>query len=946
LPELSQRLRDALSDRYRIERELGRGGMATVFLAEDLRHHRQVAIKVLDPEVAAAVGSERFLREIETVARLTHPHILPLHDSGQAGGLLYYVMPHVAGESLRQRLEREKQLPVEEALRLAREVADALAYAHRQGVVHRDIKPENVLLEEGHALVADFGIARAVAGAGGEKLTATGVSVGTPAYMSPEQAAGGRDVDGRSDLYSLGCVLYEMLAGEAPFTGPTAESLVHQHLNVTPRPVTELRTSVPMPAAAALQRALAKTPADRYTTTGEFAAALAAPAHPGAAPAAASRLRGRGRRAMIGASIVAAVALIAAGAWLGWGPLARRLGLGKAPPSSTRDWILVADFDAPDSSLGAAVRDLVSTALDQSSLVACMSRYQVAEVLEASGRPRGMRVDAELARELAYRSGVRAVVEGRVAQLGRGYTLTVRVLDADSTRVITTATETARNEDGLIRAADGIGRRLRRALGENQAAIRGSGRIWLMRTPSFEAVRLMRLANRSEFAGDYSAARAWARRAIQLDPEFAVAWRAMGVWGSNLGDVDSALFCYRRALSFPQRMTEGDRLRTEAHIASNQDDPATSLALWERARAIDPIYGQMNRGWLLETFGRWEEALAVYRWTRSLPGLGRSQPAANNEWLCLLSLGRTEEAISVSRLISVPTGDHSVAAVNALVTARWAQAESLGTLTLDNPQIESGSRSSGGSIAAGAQCARGSIAGARTTLRRVLSIPELTSGSREDALLVWLLIDVVTGRPRDPINGPGPRDTSETWQVQRALRLAVAGDALLAQAVLRALEPRRPTWTMRVRRTLAQGLIDSRAHRYQQVVEGLGPAARTRMFEGRVLPGVMPYAYRWLVSRAWESLGQPDSAVVYCALALEPSLGSDDLFVGHPIALPFVLQRLVLLETRLGRLDGARRHWQALDSLATKPDTEFRPLLAEARQALASAEAMARSTRR
>jgi len=312
LPELSQRLRDALSDRYRIERELGRGGMATVFLAEDLRHHRQVAIKVLDPEVAAAVGSERFLREIETVARLTHPHILPLHDSGQAGGLLYYVMPHVAGESLRQRLEREKQLPVEEALRLAREVADALAYAHRQGVVHRDIKPENVLLEEGHALVADFGIARAVAGAGGEKLTATGVSVGTPAYMSPEQAAGGRDVDGRSDLYSLGCVLYEMLAGEAPFTGPTAESLVHQHLNVTPRPVTELRTSVPAPAAAALQRALAKTPADRYTTTGEFAMALAVAAHPGAAPAATSSPRGR-RRAMIGVSMVAAVALIAAG---------------------------------------------------------------------------------------------------------------------------------------------------------------------------------------------------------------------------------------------------------------------------------------------------------------------------------------------------------------------------------------------------------------------------------------------------------------------------------------------------------------------------------------------------------------------------------------------------------------------------------------------------------
>jgi len=240
----------ALSDRYRIERELGRGGMATVYLAEDLRHHRRVAIKVLDPEVAAAIGPERFLREIETVARLTHPHILPLFDSGQADGLLFYAMPYVEGESLRERLKREKQLPLEDALKIAREVADALSYAHSRGLVHRDIKPENILLEEAHAVVADFGIARAVAAAAGEKLTATGIAVGTPAYMSPEQASGGRDLDGRSDLYSLGCVLYEMLAGVPPFAGTTAESLAHQHLNLAPRPVTELRPAVPAAVAA------------------------------------------------------------------------------------------------------------------------------------------------------------------------------------------------------------------------------------------------------------------------------------------------------------------------------------------------------------------------------------------------------------------------------------------------------------------------------------------------------------------------------------------------------------------------------------------------------------------------------------------------------------------------------------------------------------------------
>ena len=210
--------------------------MATVYLAEDVKHHRRVAVKVLRAELAAALGPERFLREIEIGAQLHHPHILPLYDSGGAAGFLYYVMPYVEGESLRDRLAREKQLPLDDALQIAREVADALSYAHSHDVVHRDIKPENILLESGHAVVADFGIARAITAAGGEKLTETGLALGTPAYMSPEQAAGSKELDGRSDLYSLGCVLYEMLAGQPPFTGPTVQSLTHQHLTVEPPP--------------------------------------------------------------------------------------------------------------------------------------------------------------------------------------------------------------------------------------------------------------------------------------------------------------------------------------------------------------------------------------------------------------------------------------------------------------------------------------------------------------------------------------------------------------------------------------------------------------------------------------------------------------------------------------------------------------------------------------
>jgi tRNA A-37 threonylcarbamoyl transferase component Bud32 len=268
------RLSAAIAGRYRIERELGQGGMATVYLAEDLKHRRKVALKVLRPELAASLGHERFLREITTTANLRHPHILPLYDSGEADSFLYYVMPYVEGETLRDRLDRDRQLSLDDARQIAHEVADALSYAHGRGVVHRDIKPENILLEGGHAVVADFGIARAITAAGAQTLTQAGMAIGTPAYMSPEQAAGDADLDGRSDQYALACVTYEMRAGQPPFTGATVESVVHQHLAAAPRPVTQLRSALPAAVAEVLQRALAKNPVDRFATLAAFAAAL------------------------------------------------------------------------------------------------------------------------------------------------------------------------------------------------------------------------------------------------------------------------------------------------------------------------------------------------------------------------------------------------------------------------------------------------------------------------------------------------------------------------------------------------------------------------------------------------------------------------------------------------------------------------------------------------
>ena len=268
------RVRKALASEYAIERVLGEGGMATVYLATDLKHRRQVAVKVMRPELAATLGAERFLREVEIAAQLSHPHIRPVHDSGNADGVLYYVMPYVEGESLHERIHRETSLPVDEALRITREVVEALAYAHQRKIIHRDIKPANIMLSAGHALVADFGIARAVGAGGGAAITKTGLAVGTPQYMSPEQAGGSAGVDARSDIFAVGCVLYEMLAGEPPFTGPTPQAIVIRSMTEAPRPLTASREGITPAIEAVVTRALAKNPADRWQTAAEFVTAI------------------------------------------------------------------------------------------------------------------------------------------------------------------------------------------------------------------------------------------------------------------------------------------------------------------------------------------------------------------------------------------------------------------------------------------------------------------------------------------------------------------------------------------------------------------------------------------------------------------------------------------------------------------------------------------------
>jgi len=703
VPDLPDRLAEALKDRYTLQRELGRGGMATVYLAEDLKHERRVALKVLRPELAAVLGPERFLREVKIAAQLTHPHILPLHDSGNADGFLYYVMPYVEGESLRDRLNREKQLPLDDALQISREVADALSYAHAHGVIHRDIKPENILMQSGHAVVADFGIARAIDQAGGEKLTGTGVALGTPAYMSPEQTGGSRDLDGRSDLYSLGCVLYEMLAGQPPFTGPTVESLVHQHLAAEPPNITNIRPSVPSWVVAALTRSLAKTPADRFNPVAQFGEAIAprvsvAEASP-PRPAAGSRWSG-----VLWGAAVAVVLLI--GGWFG-----RRL-LERETPATTRiavrPYTIVAAFDGTaDDEVRKAATNLLSTALDQSGTLAVLPDDQLRQAYRLAGKPDTLALEVALARELAVRGAIRTVVAGTVDRVGRTYHLAVRVLDADSGTVIATEREVAADEDGVIPGLDALARSLRKALGEQPERVSASGEAGYAITPSFEAFQWFRRA--SERAANYElvAARDAYGRALTIDPDFAQAWTGLTRTFFNLGYRDSAIWAIDQAVGHPERQTERGRLATLGLQAYLRGDLGASVEY--SRRLVEEFGGDPNNlGNALAGLGRYAEAVVLMdEWDRLAPfGPSMTNNFVHAVWLAKVS--RFDDAQSVAARLPEALALRTLTWVRS-EAGDWVASESLATRGLALGTNNPGHRREFRTALAGAAAARGRI---------------------------------------------------------------------------------------------------------------------------------------------------------------------------------------------------------------------------------------------
>ncbi len=950
-----EQLRSTLADRYRIERALGHGGMATVFLAEDLKHHRPVAVKVLRPELTALLGPDRFLREIEIAARLQHPHILTLLDSGAAGGLLYYVMPFVEGQSLRERLDRERQLPVDDALRIAREVASALDYAHRHEVVHRDIKPENILLGEGQAVVADFGIARAMVAAGGPKATPTGAVLGTPAYMSPEQAVGSSQLDGRSDLYSLGCVLYELLAGQPPFTGTTEESVIHQHLTVEPRPVTAVRSAVPGEVERALSRALAKAPADRFSTAAQFAEALAVSKAP---EVRAGRRPTRARRLLIAAGVAVAVAITGLAAWQNRAQLRALFGGRSAVQVAHRDWILVAEFEGPpnDPGLASAVRDLVMAALDQSGIVAPVPRDQIQVALQMAGKPDTTRVNADLARELAYRSAVRAVVEGRISRLGEGYSIVLRVVDVEDAKVVLTVSDLARSQEDLIRSLGRLARQLREGLGERRSAIQATRPFSQVMTPSFEAYRKWLMARDLLGEGDnWGAIRLW-REALALDSSFASARGGMGTAFSNLLVRDSAEVALAEALRRPERLTEVGRMTFEAQLALVKGDVPAAMYAYDRLLRMKLTAAQAatvynNRGVALDDAYRHEEALENTKRAVELMPFGPSRLVLYNEFMLLVVLGRLDEA----RQLMPKLGDLKQQAEMWLAVGGhdWALAESLGMARWNNETTGRFWRTTGAVAIASADAARGSVGEAARVLQRAQTAAEAASDTGA-AFYAWrcrMVLATVAGTAVPSLPRWNDRDPRAGALRTRAAWAAACGDTTLARRLLREaqLRPKEELARLRPISLGAEGRLAAKTGRWDEVARVLGPQAQrvTRLDPPYVAENRLTQV-RWLLADAHERLGRPDSAAAYLeplSLLMETD-GREWDIVARGIPYAFANQRLVLLYVRMGRLEDAQRHWKIFSESFTRPDPEVRPLLEEARAALASAEGMAKSEKR
>ena len=639
-----EQLKRALADRYRVEDEIGRGGMATVYRAHDLKHDRSVALKVLRPELAASLGPERFLREIRLTARLDHPHILPLLDSGEADGLLYYAMPYVDGESLRARLDREKQLPLEDALRIARETADALGYAHQHGIVHRDIKPENILLGRGHARVADFGIARAVTAAGGESLTETGLAVGTPAYMSPEQAGGAGEVDARTDVYSLGCLVYEMLAGQPPYTGATAGAILARKTMEAVPSLRVVRETVPAAVEQAVTRALARTPADRFATAPQFAEALAARAETAARPVPAPRRR---RGLLVGLGLLAAGALAGILLVANPGGLGTRLAGGSAGAKIESLAVLPLENHSEDSG-----QDYLAAGIHE-ALILDLGRLGGLRRVSARGSVMRYRDTDKSPQEIGAELGVDALITGTVLRSGNRVRITAHLTRAATEEDLWSDDYERELSDVLALQHDvvaAIAREVELKLSPGEQA--GLSRARRVHPEAYEAYLKGKFQLNKFTPESFQKALALLQDAVAIDSTEPLAWAGVSqAYGlMELFNPVPRADAIPRAKAAALKALELDETLADAHVAladitANEWDYPGAQRSYLRALQLNPNLpdAHIHYSWYLSTFATADSAIATMKRGVALDPLSPLYTA----WLAGMywEFGRLDDAI-------------------------------------------------------------------------------------------------------------------------------------------------------------------------------------------------------------------------------------------------------------------------------------------------------------
>ena len=1026
-------LHKELSDRYELEEVLGEGGMGTVYLATDRKHERRVAIKTIRPECTSEEIRRRFQREIAITAQLQHPHILPLLDSGTAGETLYYLMPFVEGESLQSRLKREGKLSVDEAVRIACDVAEALQHAHEHGVVHRDIKPANIMLAGGHAVVADFGIAKAISESKSDRVTQLGMTLGSPAYMSPEQSAGKRKLDGRSDVYSLGCVLYEMLAGQPPFTGASAVEVIARSLHEEPPPLRSVSEDVPPEVERVVHRALAKSPKARYETAQAFASALAAGSEASRGESAsratletggvgASLREARLLRVLIAYLSVSFILLEAAAlftnqfglpdwvfpgvlillalglpvlvvtavvqsvaasgssqrqrpwfTWRGaigsvvvalavWGLVVagymtmRTLGIGPAAPLIARglleeqERIVVADFanNSPDSLLGGAVTEAFRVDLTQSPTIRLMPPDQMREAINRMQREPGGPIDFQLAREVAVREGLKAVIGGEINTLGSAYVLSVKLVSAESGEELAAYRETAEDRAAIIGAVDRLSKRLRAKIGESLASIRQSRPLPSVTTSSLEALELYARALELSGRGDRVAPIPLFEQAVALDTTFAGGYRALGIAYANVGNPGASRRNMELAYRFSERLPERERYRTRAtvHVGGGRPDSAAYYYRLLLQSSSDTVVAMNNLGDVYERMGRYQEALELYR--RSV----RAAPDRIAGYVNLASAARTlglhelaDSALTemVERFPPGPTQPLAEAS-NAYYAGDIARLEEIATSWARGPISDRDGRAGGRHLLAG-------LAGMRGKPREAMALAD--SAARlyvEDGSFSWAYSAVQVlnhaawaANPESALAYLAPlleefRSAEALLTAPRfkhqalglfAASYALAGEHELARALLAgadslaALSDFQPAGaTEHARAILA--LREGRPDESLQHLE----LARAAEY------GLLHNYSQLLLGDVYLALGRLPEA----AAELEAVAGTANVFFGdtrsHPPLQPVAHERLGRLYLVLGDTTAALTHLARFVELWREADPELQPRVQEAQGTL------------